>query len=91
MPEGVAVSRDKPRGRNNQNLGLYDQDLLRAKNKNLKVTFTLAQDADFTNPEGEVTGTVKSVDRYSVKIVLGTSGREIWIAKPMIVGTEVHG
>lgn len=66
----------------------YDQALLAAKNSGTSVQFDLATETSFTDSECTCKGFVCQVDRFSVEVLLD-SGRTVWIAKPMIVGTEV--
>jgi hypothetical protein len=77
------------RSARSRNLDRYDQFLLAAKNSGKKVSFDLAYPISFTDDEGVVVGLVCQVDKYSIEIQIVSSGRRVWIAKPMIVGTEV--
>lgn len=72
-----------------QQLTRYDQELRSAKNSGKLVTFDLATPTSFTDEEASVTGYVLEVDKFSVKIRTEEHDREVWLAKPMIVGTEV--
>ena len=71
-----------------QELPRYDQALRAAKNAGKPVRLSLAIETSFTNPEAEVCGEVLEVDKFSIQI-LTTDGKKPWIAKAMIIGTEV--
>lgn len=66
----------------------YDQALRNAKNLGKRIKVELAMSTSFTDAEGVVEGDVLEVDKFAVKIRT-TAGREPWIFKSMIVGTEV--
>lgn len=80
----------RSRGRGNTSpLPRYDQALQNAKNSGKFVTFSLAISTTFTDEEGDVTAKVLEVDKYSIKIVKEGHRGGVWIAKAMIVGTEI--
>lgn len=86
-----ARSGGRGRGRGNTSpLPRYDQALNAAKNSGRKITLSLAISTSFTDEEGDVFCQVCEVDKYSVKIKKNGTEREFWIAKAMIVGTEIH-
>ena len=66
----------------------YDQALRAAKNAEKPVRFSMALETSFTDSDAEVTGLILEVDKFSVQI-LTTDGKKPWLAKAMIVGTEV--
>lgn len=90
-PHDARSSTQRPRHR--PQLTRYDQDLLRAKNANLRVLIQLATEAYFAEEDSCcVTGHILEVDKYDIKVKLeGTflGGREIWVKKSAIMGTEV--
>ena len=81
------VPRPAPRGR--QEIPRWDQQLRQAKNEGAKVKFQLAVEAYFADDECVVIGTVVETDKAGIKIVAESTGKEHWISKSQIVGTEV--
>lgn len=81
-------SRRRPDGR--RDYTRYDQALLAAKNARKLVVFELAVETSYTDHEDNACrGIVCTVDDFAVELELEGSGRKVWIAKPMIVVTEV--
>jgi hypothetical protein len=79
-------SRPDPRRKNDK----YDEALFAAKNRSSIVTFYMAQEIEHvTDEECAVDGSVVTVGRYSVEIEISGRNRRVWLAKPMIMATEV--
>lgn len=71
---------------------MYDQALLAAKNAKMQVRFDMATETSFTEEDCSVIGHVLTVDRFQIEIqIVGglKAGRKVWLAKPLIAGTEV--
>lgn len=82
------ASKRRPDGR--RDFTRYDQALSAAKNARQLVVFELAVETNYTNHEdNSCRGIVCTVDDFAIELELESSGKKVWIAKPMIVVTEV--
>lgn len=67
----------------------WDQELRKAKNSGKFVKFQLATEAFFADEDCVVIGMVLETDKSGIKIIQQSSKRSFWIAKALIVGTEI--
>ena len=82
--------RSRPARNGRRPLDRFEEDMLAAKNSGKIVHFDLAVSTGHTDTEGTLSGKICQVDKYAIQIELAGKNRRIWIAKAMIVTTEVE-
>ena len=72
---------------------MHDQELLQAKNGQLRVRIILAQQTYFSDEAGSVFCQIEKVDKFAIRIVTLPPEQEItltiWLMKQAILSTQV--